>query len=153
MLEEPAGLFAYGSLMWPAILARVLQGPHPHGLDSVPAAEAALLLDHVRLRVRGEDYPGLRPQPGAQVEGRLYQPLPAAAWPLLDAFEGDEYERVQVVVLLAGGERATAWTYRFRAELAGRLLPEPWRPEDFEGAALERFMARYAGFARPKPPP
>jgi gamma-glutamylcyclotransferase (GGCT)/AIG2-like uncharacterized protein YtfP len=149
MDEEPTGLFAYGSLMWPAILARVCQGPHPHGLDSLPAAEAALLLDHVRLRVRGEDYPGLRPQPGAQVEGRLYRPLSDSAWPLLDAFEGDEYERVPVPVLLADGSRVLAWTYRFRAEMASRLLYEPWLPQDFEGAAMARFVARYAGFARP----
>lgn len=151
MPEEPLGLFAYGSLMWPAILARVCQGPDPHGLDSLPAAEAALLLDHVRLRVRGEDYPGLRPQRGGQVEGRLYRPLPAAAWPALDAFEGEEYERVSVPVLLADGAQVLAWTYRFRAEMAARLLPEPWCPQDFEGAAMARFVARYAGFARPGP--
>jgi gamma-glutamylcyclotransferase (GGCT)/AIG2-like uncharacterized protein YtfP len=148
MGEEPRGLFTYGSLMWPAIMARACQGPNPHGLDSLPAAEAALLPDHERWRVRGEDYPGLRPQPGGRVEGRLYQPLPASVWPALDAFEGDEYERVQVEVLLMSGELVRAWTYRFRADRAERLLAEPWRPEDFEGAASERFVARYAGFAK-----
>lgn len=153
MAEEPLGLFAYGSLMWPAIMARACQGPDPHGLDSLPAAEAALLLGHERWRVRGEDYPGLRPHPGGQVEGRLYRPLPASVWPALDAFEGDEYERVQVEVNLRQGEPVSAWTYRFRVEFVDRLLSEPWRPEDFEGAALERFVARYAGFARPPQDP
>ena len=55
--------------------------------------------------------------------------------------EGEEYERVSVPVLLADGAQVLAWTYRFRAEMAARLLPEPWRPQDFEGAAMARFVA------------
>ena len=107
--------------------ARVCQGPDPGGLDSLPAAEAALLLDHVRLRVRGEDYPGLRPQRGAS-RGRLYRPLPAAVQPALDAFEGEEYERVSRAGA-AGGRCPGAGldlplpAPRWRASAARALVP------------------------------
>jgi hypothetical protein len=63
------------------------------------------------------------PAPGERVEGVLYLDLPESAWPRLDAFEGDEYNREQVEVRTADGRSLAAWTYVFKPEFASRLGP------------------------------
>jgi gamma-glutamylcyclotransferase (GGCT)/AIG2-like uncharacterized protein YtfP len=130
--------FTYGSLMWADIMARVC------GREF--ASEPASLAGHSRHPVRGEDYPGLRPAAEGIVPGRLYRDIDAAAWARLDAFEGDEYERVDVIVTLADGSRLPAQVYRFRGDAAARLLPGAWDVEAFEREGRERFLARYVGF-------
>lgn len=139
-----AHCFTYGSLMWADIMARVC------GREF--ASEPASLAGHRRHPVRGQDYPGLQPAPGGQVAGRLYRDVDAAAWARLDAFEGEEYERVDVVVALADGTTLPAQAYRFRAEFAGRLLPGDWDADAFAREGRERFIARYAGFDLLAPP-
>lgn len=130
--------FTYGSLMWADIMARVCG----HDFPSEPAS----LADHQRHPVRGQDYPGLRAMPGVGVAGRLYLDVTESAWARLDAFEGEEYERADVVVSLAGGRRLPAQVYRFRAGFADRLLPGDWDAEAFARQGRQRFIARYVGF-------
>lgn len=139
-----AHCFTYGSLMWADIMARVC------GREF--ACEPASLAGHRRHPVRGQDYPGLRPAPGGQVAGRLYRDVDAAAWARLDAFEGEEYERVDVVVALADGSMLPAQVYRFRDEFAQRLLSGDWDAAAFEREGRQRFIARYAGFDLLAPP-
>ena len=133
-----AHCFTYGSLMWAAIMARV------GGREF--AGEPASLAGYARRPVRGQDYPGLQAAVGGVVEGRLYRDVDAAAWARLDAFEGEEYERVAVQVTLADGSSLPAFVFRFRAEFAGRLLPGDWDVAAFEREGRQRFVARYAGF-------
>ena len=130
--------FTYGSLMWADIMARVC------GREF--ASEPASLADHQRHPVRGQDYPGLRPAPGGLVAGRVYRDVDTAAWARLDAFEGVEYERTDVVVTLADGATLPAQAYRFRAEFANRLLAGDWDAAAFAREGRERFIARYVGF-------
>lgn len=64
-----------------------------------------------------EGYPGLRPAPSApevRVQVFISDDLPAH-WARLDAFEGDEYERVAIEVDL-GEESVTAQIYALRPE-------------------------------------
>ncbi|MCY4745220.1 gamma-glutamylcyclotransferase [Pelomonas sp. UHG3] len=133
-----AHCFTYGSLMWADIMARVC------GREF--ASEPASLAGHSRHPVRGQDYPGLRLAPEGCVPGRLYRDVDAAAWARLDAFEGEEYERVEVPVALADGRSETAWVYRFRPAFAERLLPGAWDADAFEREGHARFTARYVGF-------
>ena len=133
-----AHAFTYGSLMWADIMARVC------GREF--ASEPASLAGHCRHPVRGQDYPGLRAAPGAVVPGVLYRDVDAAAWARLDAFEGEEYERVDVVVALTDGRTLPAQVYRFRDEFAQRLLPGDWDAEAFGREGRARFIARYTGF-------
>ncbi len=135
---SPSHCFTYGSLMWADIMARVC------GREL--ASEPASLAGHSRHPVRGEDYPGLRPAPDGVVAGRLYRDVDAAAWARLDAFEGDEYERVGVLVTLADGSEVPAQVYRFRGDVAARLLPGAWDVDAFEREGRARFLARYVGF-------
>jgi gamma-glutamylcyclotransferase (GGCT)/AIG2-like uncharacterized protein YtfP len=130
--------FTYGSLMWADIMARVC------GREF--ASEPAVLAGHRRHPVHGQDYPGLRPAAGHQVAGRLYLDVDAAAWARLDAFEGEEYERVEVQVRLADGRAVAAQVYRFRAAFAQRLLPGDWDADAFEREGRQRFLRRYIGF-------
>ena len=130
--------FTYGSLMWADIMERVT--------GRALVGEPAVLADHARHPVRGQDYPGLRPAPGREVPGRLYRDLGAAEWQRLDAFEGPDYERVQVSLTLADGRPETAWVYRFKAEQAAQLEAGDWDPQAFEQGGRERFIARYVGF-------
>ena len=132
--------FTYGSLMWPDIMARVC--------GQAFAGEPALLAGHGRHPVRGQDYPGLRPSPDGQVAGQLYRDVDAAAWARLDAFEGEEYERVGVVVTLADGSMLPAQVYRFRDAFVQRLLPGEWDVDAFGREGRQRFIARYVGFER-----
>ena len=133
-----AHCFTYGSLMWADIMARVC------GREF--AGEPASLAEHRRHPVRGQDYPGLRAAPGGLVPGQLYRDVDAGAWARLDAFEGEEYERVGVVVALADGSMLPAQVYRFRAGFAERLLHGDWDADAFAREGRQRFIARYAGF-------
>ncbi|MFM8637365.1 MAG: gamma-glutamylcyclotransferase family protein, partial [Betaproteobacteria bacterium] len=93
---ELSTCFTYGSLMWPDIMARVC-GREVLALQHTQA----WLLGHVRHPVRGQDYPGLVPQSGAQaLQGVLYTGLTPQDLQRLDTFEGQEYERVPVEVVL-----------------------------------------------------
>ena len=72
--------------------------------------------------------------------------LPEAAWARLDLFEGDEYERHEVLVTLADGRWERAWTYLLKPGLAGRLDAGDWDEAAFEREGKARFVARYVGF-------
>ncbi len=132
--------FAYGSLMCPDILARVIGRAVP--------GEAARLDGYRRLAVAGEEYPGLVEAAGHSVTGVLYRDLDAAAWRRLDEFEGEEYERVRVDLLLAGRDASSAWVYLFRPEYRHRLIDRDWDFEAFRREGKARFSTRYVGFDR-----
>ena len=145
--------------MWAEIMARVC-GVEVSALQSRPA----WLEGHVRHPVRGQEYPGLVPlderrqEPGGvaaeplAVRGVLYDGLTDEAYRRLDAFEGEEYERVRVRVREGAPDGAwrQAWVYRFRAAYRHRLAPGAWDPDRFEAEGKARFLARYGGFDRPE---
>lgn len=110
--DAPTLAFVYGTLAHPLILRRVLGVPADAALDI--QAYPALAPQHAAHHVRGEDYPGLRPS-ALSSDG---EPLPPAACfarglvldgltpehvRLLDAFEGDEYTRDVVEIILPDG--------------------------------------------------
>lgn len=138
-----AHLFAYGSLMWPDIMDRVC------GADAAPGTPplAATLAGHARHPVRDQDYPAMVPADGHEVVGRLYPDLPDAAWARLDLFEGDDYERHEVLVTLADGRWSRAWTYLFKPDRVTRLAEGDWDEAAFAREGKARFVARYTGFS------
>ncbi len=53
----------------------------------------------------------------SQIEGYLFSTEKLQHnWQILDDFEGPQYERVQVTVFLASGEKTEAWTYVMKAK-------------------------------------
>lgn len=130
--------FTYGSLMDEEIMSAVA---------GVRAAHCSATLDgYARHPVIGAEYPGMVARAGHQVRGVLYRDLPPAAWPRLDRFEGDEYERRIVEVSLADGTRTRAWTYVFRDDFAARLGEGDWDFARFLREGKARFVTAYVGF-------
>lgn len=139
--------FTYGSLMCADIMAAV---------SGVSCRSAPARLSGYRRRpVIGQCYPGIRPAVGHAVSGVLYRDVPPAAWLRLDRFEGAEYERCRVEVLVEDGSRVSAWTYVFRASHASRLGRGEWDFERFLRADKAGFVAaslpsRRSGDGRPR---
>ena len=97
-----ADLFVYGTLMDESLRTRLLG-------RRVRALPARLRGFQVRA-VQDANYPALVPKPGETVSGWLLTGLDGGDLALLDAYEGDEYRRVQVRAEVAGRPRP-AWVY------------------------------------------
>ena len=128
-------LFAYGTLQLPEVMLAVTGrnfAAHPARLDH-----------YARHRLRGKSYPGLRPAPGASVDGLLYLDIDADAWQRLDDFEDDFYRREPVRVTAADGAEWAAQTYVVREECQGLLLPGEWSLAEFKQARLPGFLLNH----------
>ncbi len=136
-------LFAYGTLMCPEIMARVV--------TSLPASLPARLDHYRRGPLSGVDYPAIVACPGGCVEGLLYLDLPEAAWRRLDEFEAEIYTRKEVTVSLADDRRLAAETYVLKDEYRRRLGPSAWSFEEFLKSAKARFTKEYGNFPQPTP--
>lgn len=114
--EQALPLFAYGTLTDRRLLRRVIGS---HGGRAV----RAWLPGYAVHAVRGQPFPALVADARASATGLLWGPLPAAAWPRLDRYEGHWYRRIPAEVLPEGGRTTTAWVYLWngpRRLLAGR---------------------------------
>ncbi|GAA5910560.1 hypothetical protein JCM8208_007642 [Rhodotorula glutinis] len=147
-------LFFYGTLCHAAVLARVIGNPGDHLTTT-----DALLVDHARLHVDGEDYPAVvRSRDAAQVLGRaltddersvrgvLVQGLTDDDVALLDEFEGDEYMRAPCTVdpLPSSSPSSlpsstSAAVYLWTAPLK-RLSPSIWTFEQFLRDSAHRWV-------------
>lgn len=130
--------FTYGSLMCDDIMAKVT--------DQAVHGEPAVLAGYVRHPVRDETYPGMVPDADAHVAGVLYRGLSAKALERLDRFEGEMYDRREVVVRDTSGAETTAWTYVFRPEFGHLLLLGDWDFDAFLAEGKARFESLYMGF-------
>jgi len=126
-------LFTYGTLCAPEVMEAVA--------GRLFQASPARLPDHAVYRVRGADYPGLLPRPGARTEGLLWEGLDGAALGRLDRYEGDLYVRQQVRILTGRGARLV-WTYQVRPGRRGLLSGEPWDYAQFRERRLPRLLGR-----------
>jgi gamma-glutamylcyclotransferase (GGCT)/AIG2-like uncharacterized protein YtfP len=139
--EHTLHLFAYGTLMCPEIMIRVV--------TTLPASLPARLDHYRRGPLLGVDYPAIFACNGAAVDGLLYLDLPEAAWSRLDDFEDKIYSRQPVTVQLADGRRLAAETYVLRDEYHWRLGQAAWSFEEFLKSGQARFTREYDNF----PPP
>ncbi len=130
----PGRLFVYGTLMFPAVMARVS--------GRRAAGRPAVLEQYACYRVRGAVYPGIIPVEEACTEGMVYAGLGAAPLARLDRYEGDEYRRERVQVRLHGGRVIEAWTYVMRS--TDRLSAEPWDRAQFGRRELAAWLRRIA---------
>lgn len=125
-------LFCYGTLEFPPILEAVAGRRFP--------GRAAVLPGYRRLAVRGQVFPGIVAQAGAEVGGTLYRGLSNAHLRRLDAYENAFYRRRPLRVRdAAGGRSRLAWTYVVPALYRHRLAAADWDPAVF----LRRHYARY----------
>lgn len=133
-----AHIFTYGSLMCADIMRAASGG--------LPESAPARLSDFSRHPVAGEDYPGIRHNPGHSVAGLLYLDVPPQQLARLDVFEGVQYAREEVSVTLDDGRSQTAFAYVFKPDFLHLLEPGEWDFDAFLSAGHGRFRARYAGF-------
>lgn len=126
-------VFTYGSLMFPEIWKRVVLGNY----RAVPAT----VHGYARFAITRASYPGMVEADGALVDGILYFDVAPPDLAALDAFEGEEYRRDTVQVILSSGETVAADTYIYL--VPQHLSKSPWRPETFEMAS---FLQTYCGF-------
>ncbi len=113
-------LFAYGTLMDPAVWSRVVQ----EKCDN----RSAVLHGYEARRLRGVKFPGLVECDGGITTGLVYFDVSAAALARLDAYEDDFYERVPVPVILEDGTTHQAEAYLILAAHRDVVLPEKWLP-------------------------
>lgn len=127
-------LFAYGTLMWPEVLESVM-GRRVAGTEAV-------LADYVRLRVKDQHYPAVVQSAGDSTKGLLYRGLTTEEFRCLDAFEGEEYDRIEADI---AGTRAFVYVLSSR----WRHIAEPkrWHPEELRPEMLARFCADYKGWS------
>lgn len=105
-------------------------------------ARPARLEAHVRVRVRGEDYPAARFRPGARIEGHVVDRLPRQCLRFLDAYEGSEYRRVVRRVRLSDGREQLVWCWRWRLSNVRGLLDCPWDAEAFQREHGDDYLLR-----------
>jgi gamma-glutamylcyclotransferase (GGCT)/AIG2-like uncharacterized protein YtfP len=122
-----ATMFAYGTLLIPEIIARVI--------GRVPPSNEARLFGYRRVKVRGEVFPAVFVDPAAEVSGRIYRGIDPQELELLDDYEGDLYRRDAVGVLVDGQLEATE-CYVLGPGREQHLSSEAWD--------LECFIAQHA---------
>lgn len=131
-------LFAYGTLLFPAVFRAVT------GRALTP--RAATLPGFVRRRLIGELFPAiLEASEHDRVVGVAYSGLTSQDWLRLDRFEGALYERRSVTVNGRG-----AWTYVLAPDCRHRADVERWDPAAFERDHLAAFVARLARAGDPR---
>jgi len=126
-------VFVYGSLLFSDVFEAVT--------GASPPRTEARLAGYARYRLRGETYPAIVPEPGAETLGAVYRGVTRAVLGRLDRFEGEEYLRTRVEVVLASGDRVTAHAYVLDPLEHRRLEPEPWDPEHFDRTHRATFAA------------
>lgn len=129
-LSNPMHIFTYGSLMFPEVWRRVVRGHY----RSAPAT----VRDHARFVVKGETYPGMVSAADETVRGIVYFDVAPHDVDALDAFEGEDYRRIDLQASLDSGETITAGTYIYLNP--ARLTQARWQPETFQ---MQCFLDTY----------
>ncbi len=126
-------LFAYGTLMFPEVWARVLGEGH----EGIPAR----LTGFKRFRISGEDYPGaVKSSADDFVRGIVYMSVSESDMEMLDLYEGELYRRETVTVITDGGESVDSVIY-IMTEGDDVSCDEPdWDPEYFRRERMRNFL-------------
>jgi gamma-glutamylcyclotransferase (GGCT)/AIG2-like uncharacterized protein YtfP len=130
-------IFVYGSLMFEEVWGQLTHNQY-HKMD-------AHLKGFIRLKVKGEEYPGIIPSPDNQVTGHLYINVCSDDIEQLDSFEGELYQRSQVIVLSDGSEYK-ADTYIFKSKYQTLLSGKEWDAGLFKEKGLKNFLKKYGYF-------
>lgn len=136
MKPEPDAIFVYGTLLLPVVQRRILG-------RSLEAKEAKLE-GYLRGVVRGQTYPSLRAAPGGETVGAVLGGFTAEDLALLDAYEGERYERVAVRVR-AGDGQSLAWVWLLREPWQDLVTAEPWDLDAFVETELDGYLESYEG--------
>jgi gamma-glutamylcyclotransferase (GGCT)/AIG2-like uncharacterized protein YtfP len=130
-------VLTYGSLMFEPVWSAVVTGKY--------SSQSVRVDGWQRFVIPGEDYPGAVLSAGASMAAVLWKGVGADDLGRLDEFEGDQYQRVPVVV---GPEGSPAWIYAWRGQRP--LDSTIWDPDAFaQPEVMARFLAKHC---RTNPP-
>lgn len=129
-------VFTYGSLMFPPVWDRVVEGRYRRAEAVVEGCQ--------RYEVKAETYPGMVRAAGQSVRGVVYFDVGTRDLAALDAFEGEDYRREALTAILANGERITVSAYLYLP--AERLSARIWEPEGFR---MQQFLDTYCATRQP----
>lgn len=130
-------IFVYGTLMFDEVWRQLISN-HYRRID-------AELTGFKRLKVKGEDYPGIIPSEGKRVSGELIFNVSTDDVKQLDIFEGEYYRRDKVTII-SGKIAYLAETYVFKERYCSLLSKEEWSARAFQKSGLSSFLARYNYF-------
>ncbi len=137
-----ANFFVYGSLMAEEVLTALI--------GRVPPFSAARLNGFLRYSIEGKHYPIILPSEHHTdaVAGSVLLGITTSETSILDHFEGDEYERVEVTVHTENKDDVKAFTYVIskpsRQLLSDKLSPG-WSYQEFRDRNLASFLRMHCG--------
>lgn len=125
-------LFCYGTLEYASVINDVI--------GRIPEKKQAWLKNHQRYAIKDKEYPGLRQQMGSETIGTNYFNISDSELSLLDIYEGDQYERVSVMINLKNGEMIASNVYLTKFEYHNLLVDSDWNPSQFANCHLSNYM-------------
>lgn len=126
-------VFVYGSLQCPEVLMTLL--------NRVPSLVPAILPDFKRYSVKDQSYPMIARSPGSSVHGLILLSLTPTEIEILDAFEGEEYEKTPVTVFnQVTGSNEHVFAYVGHILHQHLLVDKEWDLEHFRMHHLDRFL-------------
>ncbi|MEM1107264.1 MAG: gamma-glutamylcyclotransferase family protein [Planctomycetota bacterium] len=131
-------VFAYGSLMVPAVMRAVT--------GKLFSSEEAKLEGFARYLVAEQVHPGIVPALGHHVAGRLYLDIDQDSLKQLDYFESDIYLRQAVEVELPEGDMVEAFAYVVGERHRSLLSDQSWDEAEFIQRHLPGFLSRVSGW-------
>ncbi|BBP43619.1 gamma-glutamylcyclotransferase family protein [Thiosulfativibrio zosterae] len=133
-------IFTYGSLMYDPVWQSLVTQNY--------AFQTGLVRGFTRKSVVQQTYPALIPSAhtASCVSGKVYLNVSAEDCIKLDAFEGEEYDRISLKVELETGGQILADTYVFKPEFYHRVDKSDWSVAEFEKQGLNQFLQHYKGF-------
>jgi gamma-glutamylcyclotransferase (GGCT)/AIG2-like uncharacterized protein YtfP len=121
-------LFAYGTLQFGTILERLL--------GRTPSLTPAMMTGGTAMRLPGVTFPGLVLGGEGQVSGVLLRDLTPSEFDVLEEYEDEFYDLVEVVVVTDRGESVHSVAFVVDATITSE---EIWTREWFEEFHLEDF--------------
>lgn len=126
-------LFVYGTLRDPDLLAGALGRPLAPG-----ALHRAVAPGHAVVHYPGRTYPALRRQPGGAAEGLVLRGLSPFELDLLDAYEGAEYRRALLPVMI---EDELHEAFAYLPTIAVPATAAPWSLAEWQARHKPRALA------------
>lgn len=111
-------LFVYGTLLSRSVFEGICGHWHPPEPAHLPGFRCEI--------IQSRDYPGITPDPDASVDGAVYRDLTDRDLTALDSYEGHEYLRRSVCVILNGSTQLSAQAYIVKSPTS--LSGQPWVP-------------------------
>lgn len=128
-------LFVYGTLELAQLIEALIGRRPPSAVATLPGYRRGML--------EGRRYPGIVPAQGEQVRGSVISGLDGDAVARIDAFESDEYDRLEVTAVLPdrGGVEHRVFAYVVAPPFRDLVTVQPWDADRFARLHLAEYVA------------